>query len=508
MKKIKIIYTLLALAVFSGCGDFLSEQSLDEVRPSTIEDLVQLAAGDAYTTSYPLDMFLDMLTDDILCIGGQGNNTALLYVKKYESPLSWRRDMYEELTASTPNPYINHWKTLYAHILGCNTVIEYIDKVTGDKEPKENLRGQMYALRGYYYFILANLYGWPYNYGNPAENPAVPLKLTSGITSEFMTRNSVAEVYGQVEKDLTKGLELMEEYPMELIVHKVRPVVAKALLSRMYLYMENWDEAEYWADEALKMNSSLTPLRNLVDFAAIASSSDKYSSIYDPSVSSEVVWAYGRGMEFAFYSWPTTAVEPPIQVAPSLTGMYETNSDNNALGDLRRIVYFKKVSRIISLKPLVVRYTPISGRKSELVGICSHGIRVAEMYLNRAEARAHKYSQTHDDSYRVKALADINLLRESRYDTRNVQYTPVGAATSEELMSLCRDERRRELSFEGHRWFDLRRYGMERMERVINFEPNVPETFSIEEKSPYWVLPIPVVVLDNNPKLTPNLPLK
>ncbi|MFR7809971.1 MAG: hypothetical protein ACLU4N_12235 [Butyricimonas faecihominis] len=47
-----------------------------------------------------------------------------------------------------------------------------------------------------------NLYGFPYNYGDPKQNLGVPLKLNSSVKDEKFTRNTVAEVYEQIEKDL------------------------------------------------------------------------------------------------------------------------------------------------------------------------------------------------------------------------------------------------------------------------------------------------------------------
>ena len=70
-------------------------------------------------------------------------------------------------------------------IMGCNVVLGYLDRVSGDIETKENMRGQALVLRGWYYFMLVNLFGQPYNVGNPEENLGVPLKLKMEVTDEF-----------------------------------------------------------------------------------------------------------------------------------------------------------------------------------------------------------------------------------------------------------------------------------------------------------------------------------
>ena len=62
----------------------------------------------------------------------------------------------------------------YSRIKGCNVILEYMDQMDGDEVKQEHLRGEAYFLRGFYYFYLTNFFGFPYNYGNPAENPAGP----------------------------------------------------------------------------------------------------------------------------------------------------------------------------------------------------------------------------------------------------------------------------------------------------------------------------------------------
>lgn len=78
--------------------------------------------------------------------------------------------------------------------------------------------------------------------------------------------------------------------------------------------------------------------------------------------------------------------------------------------------------------------------------------------------------ETGNAEFRLKALADLNTLREARFDTRNTSYmlvenrSDIKTTTGEDLFTFCQEERRRELAFEDHRWFDLRRWGMPRLE--------------------------------------------
>jgi hypothetical protein len=131
-------------------------------------------------------------------------------------------------------------------------------------------------------------------------------------------------------------------------------------------------------------------------------------------------------------------------------------------------------------------------------------MRVAELYLNRAESVIQQYLKNGDGSLRQAALADLNYLRSFRYDTRNVPYVPVDYS-GQALLDFCRDERRRELSFEDHRWFDLRRYGMPEIRHTFQMSAGqAPVQYVLAKGSNRYVLPIAKSVLAKNPALVPN----
>ena len=149
-------------------------------------------------------------------------------------------------------------------------------------------------------------------------------------------------------------------------------------------------------------------------------------------------------------------------------------------------------------------YPQYGFKGGKILRYATRGIRTAEIYLNRAEACIHKFMDTGNDSYRTQALEDLNQLRENRYDTRNVAYQRVDIMDVGELYEFYRDERRRELCFEGHRWFDLRRYGMPELTHVYFVEEGQEEMVTLNPEDPRYVLPIPRVALERNPYLRQN----
>ena len=129
-------------------------------------------------------------------------------------------------------------------------------------------------------------------------------------------------------------------------------------------------------------------------------------------------------------------------------------------------------------------------------------IRLPEAYLNKAEALA----CLHRDA---EAIATLDELRALRFSPKDFKATD---KSGDDLINFIRDERRRELCFEGHRWFDLRRYAVnsvcpfEKEIRHISYL-NTNGTVSTEGVyvlQPYsqdkaaYVLPIPQDAIDFN----------
>ena len=205
------IFIVLFAWCLTGCDKFLEEKSQSEIRPSTVNDMEKLLEGEAYFNvsdgvvfSYATDIF----TDDYGCLPNP-SDSYLNEKAKLKYKFTWDSYMFED------NGYggdITLWKVPYERIKGCNVILDYLDEMDGDDSDREHLRGEALMLRGYYYLMLVNFFGLPYNYGDPEKNPGVPLKLTSGVTDERFKRNSVAECYRQVEKDLLAGTNLMSEY--------------------------------------------------------------------------------------------------------------------------------------------------------------------------------------------------------------------------------------------------------------------------------------------------------
>lgn len=497
MKNIIFLGAVLITLSFISCDDFLTESSQDEVRPNTTTDLEELLLGEGYASRTPIFPYLELLTDNVESnySNATGQETMLL---NGAPVFTWAEDMYEQLQKNNV-PWYNSWQNLYHWINGCNVVIDQLPLVTGSKQAKERLKAEALGLRSFYYFMLVNAYAVPYNTEDSGANtaPGIPLILKSTVKDEFPKRNSVAEVYEQIVKDLLEARNLFAKNGVvNHSVYTVSPLFIDMLLARVYLYEGKWDEVIKYSSSVIEQKPALLKLRQFYtydEWQGVVMYDIAKGGIYNSS-SPELIWGYSINGEYSAYFMGVNLYIDPgklpaFTVSKELETMYTSN-------DIRREAYYNAylvMNGFIPEKHLLV------GRKSEnVVQNPTKGMRVSEAYLNRAEAYARKYLLTKDEQMRMAALSDLNILREARFTE---PYVKLEITNGEELLKSCLDERRRELSFEDHRWFDLRRLGMPAIQHTFSITNGQIQTYRLEKGSSKYVLPIAREVKDRNPEL-------
>ncbi|MDR1273049.1 MAG: RagB/SusD family nutrient uptake outer membrane protein [Odoribacteraceae bacterium] len=507
MKKYQIIAIFFLASVAGGCGKFLEEYSLNELRPGTVVDLQQVMIGEAYPVTGYFAPYLDFITDDVISNFTTRNIPILL---KAEGPYLWRHDMYESMEERGLTN-VNSYELYYNRVKACNVVLDHVDGVVGSADEKAKVRGEALALRAYYYFMLVNLYGQPYNASGVDVNvtPGVPLILASAVKDIHPARASVGAIYRQMEADLLEAEGLLVELGKSNSKWRVTDLFVYNLLSRLYLYEENWEATIEYATKVLHRAPLLVALHKITNASNNFVNNGLFASnVYDIS-GVETIWVFSNYMEYAFASvanaFPayTNASPAPYTISPDLLAShdYDDLSTTNRK-DLRPHFYYTGYGMNMNNRHRGLGFKTYRDGNADLP---TKGMRVAEAYLNRAEANARLFITTGDAKHRVDALDDLNYLRQHRYDLRNVAYIPVDIADPADLLQFCLDERRRELSFEEHRWFDLRRNGMPEIIHTFKIdEEQVIETYTLKQGDARYVLPIPAKAIEKNPSLTPN----
>lgn len=441
MKVSKIFATILAassIVMMTGCDSFLDIQPVGKVIPTTAAEFRSLIT-EAYRT-VPDDRGLtEFRTDQVLLDATMSSNDLGSYLDIW----LWNDDTPDENTATFS------WRQFYHVLFIANYVIESEHMMTGGSSAEiSQLVGEAYMLRAYMHFILANLHAPAYTACDPAATKAVPLKLDSDVEA-VLRRNTLAEVYSSVLSDLDSAARYLNVDEWDKgYNYRFTTLSADALRSRVLLYMGDWKGSREAADRVLAVRNTLSALG---------------FELPNDYASAENILALEQVM--------TAQYARALKVDRDFYRLYTSS-------DLRRRTYFSQVttSNILLLKGGSSTYT------------CS--FRVAEMLLNAAEAacRAGEY----DDA------ADYLLtLQRARFnDGGAAKEAAVAAMTPDGLLDEILTERARELAFEGHRWFDLRRTTRPRIERTYR-----NTTYVLEQDDPRYTIRIPSEAIAANPGL-------
>lgn len=495
--SIRLLLLLVTALSLSSCKKFLQEQTQDQLVPKTTRDFSELLFGDGYLRYLdPAPISTMLMDDDVESITNPSFGQGATFIQAAQSVLpvySWQPDFFEQLNANTTTPGLreyNTWYVYYSKIAACNTALQYADGSTaGSQADKDYLKGEAYTLRAFYYFMLVNLYGLPYNAAGSdrATNPGVPLILTANFTAQQVKRSSVAEVYQQIISDLEAGVALLDQEKRSGSIFRMNYKGAHLLASRIYLHMEQWDKVILHANAVLEAQSTLMQLNT---WGAANSTTKPILG----STNIETIWAYG-----------TTNFLSTVKIGTGSGSAYYVNStslvNQYAGDDLRKGIYLipKTPAQVIS-----GGYTHDNGKWPYTYAATTPPVakvfRVSEAYLNRAEAYLQKY-KAGDAGAGQLGLNDLNTLRRNRINTAT--YTDWTLTGADQLLADCRAERRREMFWEDQRWFDLRRYGMPSIEHVFCQGPDKFK-YTLQEKDPQYVLPIPNIVMQLNPLLVQN----
>ncbi|MHA4809363.1 RagB/SusD family nutrient uptake outer membrane protein [Flavitalea flava] len=491
MRKIISLLLISALGLCS-CQKFLAEKSQSEFTPVTTEDYSELLYGSGYPNAgialAPQLYFMDddnqsyfgIVSDNLLCM-------------KALPVYSWQPDWYTQIAANAlPTAGTNSYKTIYGLIVGANVAIQDAQGTVGTKGDKDYLQGQGYGLRAFYYWLLVNLYGRPYNDSTttPDKSPGIPLILTPNLSQVMPVRNSVAQVYHQIVADLDSACLLLDPAKKTSDPYRMNYLAAHLLASRVFLYTEQWDSAVYHASYVLKNNPQLL---NLGDLAA---------SGYDPLAGTsfvpiigvggvETLWTYGSTSDN--YNFAQSTVN--FSLSQDLFNQYDPN-------DLRTQYYISVAPPFllpyVSVPTVEIKRNYTSNTINRETG---SAFRTSEAYLNRAEAYAQQALKGQNDNAAQSAINDLNTLRTNRFP--QAAFVPLTNVAPDSLLQFCRNERRRELFSETQRWFDLRRYGMPSITHFFNNGNNTVK-YVLNRHDPEYVLPLPAEALKLNSSLQDN----
>lgn len=352
------------------------------------------------------------------------------------------------------------WSGTYQKILYANQVLETIGKIV----PAENeqatwnqIKGAALFFRSFNFYQAAQLWTKPYDAATAATDPGIPLRLTPDI-SEKTFRATLKQTYDRILGDLHEAVTLLPATLPASTISKSRPgqVAAYALLSRVYLSMNNYDSALTNADKCL------TSYNTLINYNTIPTPAAEFPF---PGYNPEVIFSANSGY---------TPVLGPL-VAKVDTVLYQSYHDN----DLRKIFFFKENSEVNTYQ-----FRGTYNGFPSYAPFC--GLATDEVYLTRAECFA-RAGNTND------AMSDLNTLLRARWKTGT--YTDMIATSAEDALMKILQERRKELLFRGLRWTDLRRLNKDPRFAVSLSRLLDGVSYTLPANDLRYVLLIPLAVL-------------
>jgi hypothetical protein len=438
----------VAALLLAGC-DFLDvdpKQSIGSDQALQTEQNVRAALTGAYNDLSDDDLYGGqyMMSPDLLADAGD-----VQWVGTFASPAEIIRKNIQ-----TNNGFVEtQWTEAYETINAANNVLNALDRVE-DPQERGRIEGEARLIRGVLYFELVRLFGQPWNAGDPSSTPGVPLILepTRDITEEDnVSRNSVQAVYDQVADDLTSARDLLPESNGVF----ADTYVASAFLSRVHLMQQDYEGAAEAADRVLQSDQfELAPT-----FAdAFNNVEDIPEYIFAIQISSQD----GANDLNTFYAAEADGGRGDINVQQQHLDRYD---DADARGDF------------FYADPGTGDTRTQKWQDDESDGANIPVIRLAEMYLTRAEANLRLSGSTVGPN---SPSEDVNEIRE------RAGLSPVNSVTVDDVLR----QRRLELSFEGNLLHDLKRTG-----RPIGSIP-----FDANE----LVYPVPQRECDANPEITQN----
>jgi hypothetical protein len=453
MKNLKIALSLIILICITSCDDFLSEKPDNRTEIDTPEKIKELLVE-----AYPQMSYFEIaetMSDNVF---DSGLATTLV---RNEQNYNW--EINTEATDIDTQAY--YWDACYKAIAHANKALEAIEEL-GSPASLNPQRGEALMARAYSHYMLVSLWSKRYNPATADSDLGVPY--VTKPETELMVkykRNTVAEVFAFIEKDIEEGLKYVTNDYKEPKFH-FNIAASKAFASRFYLVKGNWDKV-------IELSNDLgsRPIGKLRDFST-------YESI---------------GVEDQQLKYGASDVETNLLIvsANTIVGrLYSLNRFN--LSGLRRpeifggttnlfnkAYYYNFYSSNGSITLFLPKFYEYFKYSNVTAGIGDPYVAEVllsndEFFLNRIEAHVMKgeidiateeleyflatrtptYNPTTDRLTEAKVVAKFPVIAD--------EYTPFYSMTPVQTsyVKAIAETRRRDFIHEGLRWFDIKRFNI------------------------------------------------
>lgn len=485
----KLKYNLIAIALlgfsFSSCSDFLEQNPQTDLSENdfykTADDILSAVNG-AYSSLQEGDIYGNWYVFGEIPSDNTRNQLSGSVTTQNE---------FDQFYIDTQNSMIaNFWKAAYKVINRTNTILGRIDGIEINTELANRYKLECKFIRALMYFNLVRVYG------------DVPLVLKEISISESydILREPKENVYNQIIADLKEAQDLPVSYSTAEDGRATQGA-AKALLANVYMTLHKYAEAETILAEIIN-SGRYSLLENTPGSLNI----DGYKNVFSPvnHNSKEGIFeiqflkgGYGEGSNYANNFAPENSGTNVVAVGGTGGNNIPEMDIYNAYekGDLRRdfsmsLGYYdnRKNNEWVESR-YVCKFMDVPYQNNDASNNYPV-IRYADVILMYAEA-------LNQNGKTAEACKYLNMTRRRGFGYQTTETSPVDLQTTDkaQFALMVEQERRVELAFENHRWFDLIRTG-----RAV--EVMRSKGFSLNETN--LICPIPQKQIDVNPKLTQN----
>lgn len=544
------IYSVAAIAlglICSSCNDLLDETPDNRVEITTPAK-VQLLLTSAYPGSSPAlleELFCDNLVDNNVEVPGCHRSP---YYQFQDEAYQWL-EIQNYSTGTDDTPY-TVWESYYAGISVCNHALEAMDKMEAQDETMAAklapYRGEALVLRAYLHFVLVNVFSLQYKNEEMSKlDQGVPYvtKVEDVVHIDY-DRITVADDYKYIEEDLKAGLPLIDENYMTQPKFHMNLRAAHAFAARFYLYRHNrtkdadgkddFDKCIEHADAALGASPS-SMLRNWAELKDFSETNQYMNWLDDVQCNSNflmqsVYSVFDRmvtNCRHAYNGSRDGQASGDSQYTNAPCGIYLYGSGPNWSNRLPNRgfggLYISREGQEFGVFSFQLNeYFEYTDKIAGIgyVHMVRHPLTAEETLLCRAEA---KFYQGDEDG----CLADLNLWTDSKLCTKALTQANIDAFYGNDRYADWRNDlhmkeigwdaqdaakadanqnmincilhfRRIEMLYEGHRWEDIRRYGVTVRHRWQGSHETVVHKDSLIWSDPRRVIQLPQLVIDAN----------
>lgn len=493
----------------SSCNDFLDKLPDNRVDPTTPDQLLLMLVYGYSTGNYA--KYCELSSDNIIDNNSPDENGVRYNLEANnvidDEMFAWE-DAVSDMGVDSPSSI---WEGAYHGIAVANHVLDFINKWRAERrefseEDQAKLaaaEAEAYLVRAYNHFVLVNVFAMPYG-KNSDTDLGVPY-VTEPETEVLVNynRNTVKEVYDLIEQDLLKGLAGVNDSYYDVTKYHFNTKAANAFAARFYLYKRDYENVIKYADNVLGVGTSTAATMMRKYWATNYSNTDANIQAYISAESASNLmlvatnsgfWRtigtgtrYGVNRDAAtetLYGWGPTWSNTGYILHPCYIGKLYIN------GTQEYGVYFLKLGELFEYTDKVAGIGYVHLVRTEFTAeetlLCRAEAKIYTGDIEGAVADLKVWDDSRKDLPATYQFEDLTseLIRsyydEAAHQTPSSEYDPrpgvfkklhIDEVCPSDKYSLTADKlpyiycllhfRRIETIFDGYRWFDIKRYGIE-----------------------------------------------